>query len=212
MKNSNNKSVYKSNFMLQSKEREGCERMGLAETERRKDEKINGVIYDMSPAPGYRHGIINSNIHTIIKQGLKDSICLVTIENLDFRYHPEINDDYVCPDIMLICDRKHLKGGTYSGVPKFIAETLSHSTAKRDKTEKKDIYEKAGVEEYWIISPQGKSVDIYYLEEEKYCLMNSYMLEEDQEDEDYNAQTEISLRAFPHIKMTLAEIFEGVDL
>ena len=42
--------------------------------------------------------------------------------------------------------------------------------------------------------------------------MNSYMLEEDKEDEDYNAQTEISLRAFPHIKMTLAEIFEGVDL
>ena len=68
------------------------------------------------------------------------------------------------------------------------------------------------MEEYWIISPQGKSVDIYYLEEEKYCLMNSYMLEEDKEDEDYNAQTEISLRAFPHIKMTLAEIFEGVDL
>ena len=63
-----------------------------------------------------------------------------------------------------------------------------------------------------FISPQGKSVDIYYLEEEKYCLMNSYMLEEDKEDEDYNAQTEISLRAFPHIKMTLAENFEGVDL
>jgi len=41
--------------------------MGLAEYERKKDEKINGVIYDMSPAPGFRHGIINSNIHAIIK-------------------------------------------------------------------------------------------------------------------------------------------------
>ncbi len=46
----------------------------------------------------------------------------------------------------LICDRKYLKGGSCSGVPKFIVETLSPSTAKRDKTEKKDIYEKAGVE------------------------------------------------------------------
>ena len=31
------------------------------------------------------------------------------------------------------------------------------------------------------------------------------------EDEDYNAETEICLRGFPHIKMALSEIFEGVD-
>ena len=184
--------------------------MGMAEFERRKDEKINGVIYNMSPAPGYQHGIINSNIHTIIKQGLKNSLCLVTIENLDFKYHPEENDDYLCPDIMVICDRKHLKGGTYSGVPKFIVETLSPSTAKRDRSEKKDIYEKAGVEEYWIVSPQG-SVEIYYLENGKYILEQSYMLQEDKEDEEYNAEIEICLREFPHIKMMLGEIFEGID-
>lgn len=41
------------------------------------------------------------------------------------------------PDIMVICDRKHLKGGSYSGVSQFIVETLSLFTAKRDKTERK---------------------------------------------------------------------------
>ena len=184
--------------------------MGLAEFERKKDEKINGVIYNMSPSPSYTHGIINSNIHTIIKQGLKGSLCLVSIENLDFKYHPDENDDYLCPDIMVICDRKHLKGGTYSGVPKFIAETLSHSTAKRDRTEKKDIYEKSGVEEYWIVSPQG-SVEIYYLQDGKYILEQNYMLQSDKEDDEYNADTEICLRAFPNIKMTLGDIFEGID-
>ncbi len=183
--------------------------MGLAEFERKKDEKVNGVIYDMSPAPGYQHGIINNNINTIIKMGLKNSLCLVFMENLDFKYHPEINDDYLCPDIMIICDRKHLRGGAYSGVPKFIAETLSPSTAKRDRAEKKDIYETAGVEEYWIVSPQG-SVEIYYLEDGKYILKQSYMLQEDKDDDEYNAETEIALRAFPHIKMTLGEIFEGI--
>lgn len=184
--------------------------MGMAEFERRKDEKIDGMIYDMSPAPGYRHGIINSNILAAIKQGLKNSLCLVFMENLDFKYHPEVNDDYLCPDIMVICDRKHLKGGTYSGVPKLIVETLSTSTAKRDKTEKKDIYEKAGVEEYWIVSPQG-AVEIYYLQEGKYVLEESYLLQDDKEDQDYNAEAEISLRAFPHIRMTLGDIFEGID-
>ena len=190
--------------------KKGCDFMGLADFERKKDEKINGVIYDMSPSPDFKHGIINSNIHTTIKNGLKNSLCLVFMENLDFKYHPDINDDYLCPDIMIVCDRKYLKGGAYYGVPKFIAETLSHSTAKRDKAEKKDIYEKAGVEEYWIVSPQG-SVEIYYLQDGRYVLEQNYMLQSDKEDEDYNAEQEICLKAFPHIKMTLGEIFEGLS-
>lgn len=185
--------------------------MGFAEFERKRDEKIDGVIYNMSPAPGYRHGLINGNIYTIVKQGLKNSICIVTMENLDLKYHPDENDDYLCPDIMVICDRKHLKGGSYSGVPKFIVETLSPSTAKRDKSEKKDIYEKMGVEEYWIVSPQGKSLEIYYLQDGKFILEQSYILEEDSDDEHYNAETIISLRAFPHITMELKDIFEKVD-
>lgn len=184
--------------------------MALASDGHWRDEKINGVIYDMSPSPSFQHGIINNNINTVIKAGLKDSLCLVFMENLDFKYHPDVNDDYLCPDIMIVCDRKHLKGGAYSGVPKFIAETLSHSTAKRDRTEKKNIYEQAGVEEYWIVSPQG-SVEIYYLQDGKYVLEQIYMLQDDKEDEDYNADTEISLKAFPYIKMTLGEIFEGLD-
>lgn len=184
--------------------------MGMAEFERKKDEKIDGVVYDMSPSPGYGHFMVNGNLYTIIKQGLKGSICRVSIENMDFQYHPDVNDDYVCPDIMVICDRNRIKGGAYSGVPKFIAETLSHSTAKRDKTEKKDIYEKAGVEEYWIVSPLG-SVEIYYLQDGKYVLEQNYMLQDDKEDEDYNAETEICLKAFPHIKVVLGEIFDGVE-
>lgn len=183
--------------------------MSLVASEHYKDEKINGVIYNMSPAPNFRHGIVNSNLHRIIANSLRNSVCRVFMENLDFKYHPNINDDYVCPDIMIICDRKHLKGGSYYGVPKFIVETLSHSTAKRDKTEKKDIYEKAGVEEYWLVSPYG-AVEIYYLRNGKYCLEQSYMLEADKEDEDYNAETEITLRAFPDIKMELRDIFENV--
>ena len=184
--------------------------MALLEYERRKDEKINGIVYAMSPAPGFQHGIINGNIYRIIANGLKNSLCLVFIENLDFKFRPQVNDDYVCPDIMVICDRKHLKGGSYSGIPKFIAETLSPSTAKKDKTEKKQFYEDAGVEEYWIVSPKG-SVEIYYLTEGKYTLEYSYILQDDEEQEDYNADDVICLKAFPHIKMTLGEIFEGID-
>lgn len=67
------------------------------------------------------------------------------------------------------------------------------------------------MEEYWIVSPQGKSVEIYYLNDGRYVLEQDYILEEDEEDEHYNAETLIGLRAFPHITMKLRDIFEKVD-
>ena len=184
--------------------------MGLAEEEGRKEEKIDGVIYDMSPSANYIHGMVNSNIHTKVKAGLRDSLCLSFMENLDFKYQPEESDNYVIPDVMVICDRKRLRGGSYSGVPKFIVETLSPSTAMRDMSVKKEIYEKAGVSEYWIVSPRERAVQIYYLTESKYVLTYSDILEDDEENRYYNANTAIRLKEFPNIEMTLAEIFEGI--
>lgn len=130
------------------------------------------------------------------------------------RYRTEVlnsqSDDYVIPDIMVTCDKKNLKGGSYFGIPKFVAETLSPATALRDRTIKKDIYESCGVEEYWIVSPKEKAVEIYELNEGKYRLVHNYILDEEPDSEYYNAKTEITLKAFP-ITMTLEEIFEGVD-
>ena len=115
------------------------------------------------------------------------------------------------PDVMIICDRKHLKGGSYTGTPRFIVETLSPATALRDKTVKKDLYQNAGVEEYWIISPRERAVEIYYLENGKYDLKYSYILQDDSEEKHYNADTVVTLKDFPKISMTLAEMFENVE-
>lgn len=83
----------------------------------------------------------------------------------------------------------------------------SPSTAKRDRGVKKDIYESCGVEEYWIVSPIERAVEIYYLEDGKYKLEESYILEDDETSRHYNPKQEITLRAFP-VTMTLEEIFE----
>ena len=80
----------------------------------------------------------------------------------------------------------------------------------RDMSVKKEIYEKAGVPEYWIVSPRERAVQIYYLTEGKYVLTYSYILEDDEENRYYNANTAIRLKEFPNIEMTLAEIFEGI--
>lgn len=176
-----------------------------------KQEKINGAVYNMSPSANYRHSIVNGNIYGKLREGFKGSLCLTFMENLDYRYHVEENDDYVIPDIMVICDRKHLKGSAYTGVPRFIVETLSPATALNDKTIKKDIYQNAGVSEYWIVSPKERAVEIYYLEDSVYVLKYFYILQDDTEEEGYNADTIITLRDFPHITMALEEIFENVE-
>ena len=115
------------------------------------------------------------------------------------------------PDIMLICERNQMKKNGYHGVPRFIVETLSPATALKDRTIKKDKYAQIGVDEYWIISPQERSLEIYYLENGEYMLVASYIMEDDEIDPHYNAETEVTLKAMPSVCMRLREIFEDVE-
>ena len=49
-------------------------------------------------------------------------------------------------------------------------EILSKSTAFYDKGTKKDIYEKYGVREYWLVDPVGKTVEVYSFENQRFKL------------------------------------------
>ena len=179
----------------------------------KKEECIGGIIYNMSPSADFRHANVNGNIYAILHVHLKRSLCRVYMENADL-YFDETNKEYVIPDIMVVCDTKAFKKGTnkYYGVPKFIVETLSPSTAQKDRTAKKDFYAKKGVSEYWIIDYKSKSIEIYYLENGEYQLMRVLMLQDDPEEDDYNEKEEIRLKEFPNISMMLEEIFDKIDM
>lgn len=187
----------------------GCqERMGsmpLIESEPIRTEKINGEIFNMSPSAGFMHSQINGNIYHAIKSQVKNSVCVVSMENLDLYLS---DDEYLIPDIMLICDRQSIKNDKYRGVPRFIVETLSPRTALRDRTIKMEQYAKIGVDEYWIVAPKERSVEIYYLEGDKYQLKESFILEEDENDENYNADKVLALRAMPTVTIGLKGIFD----
>lgn len=69
------------------------------------------------------------------------------------------------PDICFIANEnlhKIEKEGLH-GAPDLVIELLSPSTSKYDLDEKKDVYERYGVKEYFIIEPATKSVDQYWL-------------------------------------------------
>lgn len=173
-----------------------------------RNEKIDGTIYNMSPSGGFMHSQINGNLYHAIRQQLKNSICVVSVENLDLYLSEE---EYVIPDIMVICDRSQIKKDKYRGVPRFVAETLSPATSLKDKTVKKERYAQLGIDEYWIISPRERSVEVYYLEDEKYKLVGSHILVEDEEDENYNAELLLTMRALPTVSIVLKDIFENVE-
>lgn len=187
---------------------------GLFEDEnghRVRTERIDGHVYMMSPSPHYKHGVINGHIYMAISRALGRGQCQVFMENLDFKYHQNSKDeskkrDYVTPDIMIACEPELLKGSAYYGVPKFIVETSSPSTARRDRTVKLRIYEAAGVSEYWIVNPIG-TIDIYYLVDGRYRLEQSITRCYDTEEEDYNENMTLTLREFPNVTMTIGEIF-----
>lgn len=174
----------------------------------RKIEKIDGVIYNMSPSASIGHGIVNGNIFHAVRGQIAKSRCKVFAENLDFYLG---DDEWLIPDIILVCDVHNVKNGKYSGRPRFVVEILSPSTAMRDKSIKKRKYESAGVEELWLIEPKGKSIEIYYLQDGKYELKDAYILDDDESSEDYNADLILKLRGMPMVSMTLGEIFEDSD-
>ena len=182
--------------------------MPLLKDDYNRTEKINGVIYNMSPSGGFMHSQINGNLYHAIRQQLKQSICVVSVENLDLHLS---EDEYVIPDVMIMCDRSQIKKDKYRWVPKFIAETLSPATSLKDRTVKKEKYAQLGVDEYWIISPKECSVEVYYLEGNEYKLVASHILVRDMEDEHYNAELLLTLRALPTISIELQSIFENVE-
>jgi Uma2 family endonuclease len=55
-------------------------------------------------------------------------------------------------------------------VPNLAVEILSPATARRDRIEKKRIYEANGVDEYWLVDPQRREVTIFHLVGDKYGL------------------------------------------
>lgn len=75
------------------------------------------------------------------------------------------NENVVQPDILFISKEKlNIIGEkNIQGAPDLAVEIISESTAYRDLVQKKKLYSKFGVKEYWIVVPEEKSVEIYVL-------------------------------------------------
>ncbi|HAK47311.1 MAG TPA: Uma2 family endonuclease [Spirochaeta sp.] len=113
-------------------------------------ELIKGFAYSMSPAPKTRHQRISVILSSAIFDFLKGKPCEIFSAPFDVKLD---DDTVVQPDLSVICDKDKIDEKGCNGAPDLIIEILSESTALKDQTEKRLLYEESGVREYWIINP-----------------------------------------------------------
>ena len=57
-----------------------------------------------------------------------------------------------------------------NGAPDLIVEVISPGSVRRDKVDKKDLYQRFAVKEFWLIDPQNQTIEIYIIENDAYKL------------------------------------------
>jgi len=132
-------------------------------------ELIKGYIFKMSPAPAELHQRILTNVGTEIYNNLKGKPCRVYFAPFDVRLVRKSANDreittVVQPDICVICDQQKIDKKGCLGAPDIVVEILSPGNNKKELKNKYEVYEEAGVKEYWIIHPSEKTFFKYVLD------------------------------------------------
>ena len=122
-------------------------------------ELIDGVFYAMA-APARIH----QTVALEIARQLMDCVerhskeCFVYIAPSDVALG-EDRKTVVQPDVYVHCDlEKDIKPGPYRGAPDFALEVLSPSNPENDLWRKRELYQRHGVREYWIVDPRELTV------------------------------------------------------
>ena len=170
-------------------------------------ELIRGKVFRMSPAPSTGHQAISRNLTMQIGEYLEDKPCQFFYAPFDVRLPlPPAKrsaskiDTVVQPDICIICDPSKIDDQGCNGAPNWIIEILSKGTAHKDLNEKFELYQHAGVQEYWVVHPSEQTVIPYRLDSEgQYQLIRKTP---------FVREEKIEVGVFPDFEMDLSVVFE----
>ncbi|MDE7478637.1 MAG: Uma2 family endonuclease [Lachnospiraceae bacterium] len=130
-------------------------------------ELIDGQIYYMAP-PSWKHQRISGYLHNEIYNYIKNNNGKCEALAAPFAvFLNEDDENYVEPDISVICDLSKLDDKGCHGAPDWVIEIVSPSSKPRDYMTKLFKYRTAGVREYWIVDPMKQRVTVYFFEKEE---------------------------------------------
>lgn len=124
----------------------------------------------MLASPSTIHQLISGELYRQLANYLEGKKCRVISAPYDVRLFEEEDDrpddvqTVVQPDISVICDPNKLDDHGCKGAPDLTLEILSPSNAYHDLLVKLNLYQQAGVREYWVVSPEDKTVHVFLLD------------------------------------------------
>lgn len=127
-------------------------------------ELIDGQIYNMAP-PNFLHQKLVMELSAAIHQYIKFKKGNCEVLPAPFAvFLNQDNQNYVEPDISIVCDRNKLDKQGCNGAPDWIIEITSPSTERLDCGVKLFKYRSVGVREYWMVNPKLHTVTVYDFE------------------------------------------------
>ena len=128
----------------------------------------------MAPAPREIHQSILGRLH--IDMGV-----FLDEHNLGYIYFSPFDvvlsdENVVQPDLLFISnERAHIiTPDNIQGAPDLVVEILSPATAERDRNVKFELYAQHGVQEYWIVDPDARSITVFLLNEGEFEEVDTY--------------------------------------
>lgn len=164
-------------------------------------ELINGVPHNMTPAPSTKHQEVLGELHRIFAAYLKGKPCKAYLSPFDVRLsQADEQDEYISsvvqPDLTIVCDPSKIDEHGCKGAPNLVIEILSPATRKKDLGEKLRLYERVGIQEYWVIHPSDQTVFIFNLNQGIYGTPTFYTIPDD-----------VPVGLFPDLVIPLSEVF-----
>ena len=132
-------------------------------------ELIFGKVLPMA-VPNRLHQTVIRNLIAVFHPFFKGKSCEFYTAPFDVRLPVGIKKGkyttVVQPDLSVFCDQEKLDQKGAKGAPDLVVEILSPGNSRRDMKDKFEVYELAGVREYWIFHPIDSFVLPYLLNEE----------------------------------------------
>lgn len=143
----------------------------LPYVERQRFELLEGELIPMTPSPGFAHQAVSLELATQLHIFVKAKGLGTVLEApFDVVLGSPGEEQVVQPDILFVLkDRQQIiHEEEIRGAPDLVVEVLSPSTEEKDQVFKRTLYAKYGVQEYWIVDPDAKTIEVLTLGERGY--------------------------------------------
>jgi Uma2 family endonuclease len=142
----------------------------LPESETKRYELVGGELV-MVPSPDPEHQDILGNLFRVLSVHIRrHRLGKVYLAPLDVVLGEGEEAEVVQPDLLYISPQRQdiIAQKEIRGAPDMVVEVLSPSTAQRDRTLKKKLYAKYGIQEYWLVDPEAQTVEVLTLGQRGY--------------------------------------------